>query len=271
MTQRKLPKTEFCTVEIKDKFLYVTLNRPNNANAMSPPFSRELSDVWDFFEEEPSLLVAIVTGKGRFFCAGFDLQWFSQNLKGGILTDVNTGKGFAGLTARTTLNKPIIAAVNGPAFGGGFELVLQCDIIIASPTAQFGFPEPKVGLAALAGGVPFLPNLLGYHRAMEILLTGRSFSANDALQMGLISQVVEGDLIAKATEIANQIIACSPDSIKATKALAKISHLRPEYIQNLDLQNRLPEVQAMLKSPNLVEGVTAFAQKRKPNWKLAKL
>jgi len=262
------PKTQMCLLEIKDHILYVTLNRPNNANAMSPPFSEELSTVWDYYEANPSLLVAIVTGKGKFFCAGFDLAWFSKNFDPKVL---NVSKGFAGLTGRTTLNKPIIAAINGPALGGGWELALHCDIIIASPSAAFGFPEPKVGLAAFAGGVAFLPNLIGYHRAMEILLTGRNVSAAEAYQLGLVSQVVEGDLIARATEIANQIITCSPDSIRATKVMAKLALARPDFTQNLELQYSLPEVKSIFASPNITEGVQAFAQKRKPNWKYAKL
>lgn len=145
-----------------------------------------------------------------------DLKFGLKNADGSPLRPAKTG--FGGLTLRSTCLKPIIAAVNGIAFGGGMELALSCDIVIASEKAEFALPEPKVGLAALAGGLVRLPRMIGYHSAMRMILTGQRVSAQEGCRLGFVSEVVPHDqLLARALEVAAQITACSPDSIRASK------------------------------------------------------
>jgi len=152
----------------------------------------------------------------------------------------------------------------------GWELALACDIIIASTTAYFAFPEPKVGLVALAGGAIILPHLIGYHRAMEIILTGRNVSTQEALSLGLVSHVVE-DVLVKATEIAQSIVACSPEAIAASKTVARLGYAAPDLIYNLAKQGDVPQVRKLANSANTKEGVAAFIVRRKPVWQIANL
>ena len=160
---------EFCTAARDGRVLTVTLNRPELLNALHPPSHLELDRVWNEFESDPELWVAIVTGAGeRAFCAGNDLKYQAAGGRVEI-----PASGFAGLTARYDMVKPVIAAVNGVAMGGGFEIALACDLIVASERAVFALPEPRVGLAALAGGIHRLPRQIGLKNAMGMLLTGR--------------------------------------------------------------------------------------------------
>jgi len=273
LNSMKLPEVKYCLLKEKDKILYITINRPEVLNSLSHPASDELSSVWDFFEKENELRVAILTGKGTSFSAGFDLQWFAKqkSLTDPIHTASRDPTGFGRLTHRKS-TKPIIAAVNGYAFGGGFELALACDIVIAVPEAKFGLPEPKVGLAALGGGLVRLPRLVGYQRAMNIILTARTLTSKEVLDLGIISEIVPADnLINRATEIAELIIKCSPDSILLSKRIA-IESLENASVRELLLsQNQLPEFKALFKGSNLKEGITAFNEKRKPNWNTSKL
>ena len=159
---------EFCTTEKDGNLLIITLNRPDRLNALHPPANAELSDVFDDFAADDDAWVAIVTGAGRGFSAGNDLKY---QAKGGDRS-AQPASGFAGLTARYDLDKPVIAAVNGVAMGGGFEIALACDLIIASDRASFGLPEPRVGQAALAGGIQRLARDIGLKRAMGMLTPG---------------------------------------------------------------------------------------------------
>ena len=253
---------QFCKTEKKGHLLIVTLNRPERMNALHPPASDELSGVFDDFSKDANLWVAIVTGMGeRAFSAGNDLKYQSE---GHSLVMPDTG--FAGLTNRFDLKKPIIAAVNGIAMGGGFEIALACDIILASENAVFALPEPRVGLAALAGGLHRLPRQIPYKQAMSMILTGRRVSAEEGMKMGFVSGVFsQKALMEEAQKWADMILACSPASLKASIAVAEkgLSHAG---LQDA-LQDSYPEVRQLLESEDAVEGPLAFAEKRPPKWK----
>ena len=255
---------EHCTVERDGRLLIVTINRPQRMNALHPPANDELAAVFDDFAADPELWVAILTGAGdRAFSAGNDLRWQAE---GNRITVPATG--FAGLTSRWDLDKPVIAAVNGVAMGGGFEIALACDLIVAADTATFALPEPKVGLAALAGGMHRLPRAIGLKRAMGMMLTGRHVAAAEGRELGFVNEVVPAaELMAEARRWAEAILACSPMSIRATKATAMAGLDEPSLRAAYENQRAYPAVTAMLKSEDVVEGPLAFAQKRKPDWK----
>ncbi len=254
---------EFSTTEVDGNLLIVTINRPERMNALHPPGNAELAGIFDHFQNDPDLWVAIITGAGdRGFCAGNDLRYQAE----GGDRSAAPATGFAGLTARWDLNKPVIAAVNGVAMGGGFEIALACDLIIASETARFALPEPKVGLAALAGGVHRLPRQIGLKRAMGMMLTGRHVPAAEGLELGFVNEVVAPDkLMETARAWAEQILACSPMSIRATKEAAMLGFeeqgLQEAYEKQYDA------VRAMIKSQDFIEGPLAFSEKRAPEWK----
>src|SRR5690606_38927617 len=170
-----------------------------------------------------------------------------------------------GLTSRFDLTKPVIAAVNGVAMGGGFEIALACDLIIASENAVFALPEPKVGLAALAGGLNRLPRQIGVKRALGMILTGRHVSAAEGKDLGFVNEVVPGDrLMEAAMRWAAEICACAPLSIRASKDVV----YRSLDIASLEesMRTQYDSVKAMLQSEDFIEGPRAFAEKRKPNW-----
>ncbi len=244
--------------------LIVTINRPDRMNALHPPANAELAQIFDDFAADPELWVAIITGAGeRAFSAGNDLRWQAE---GNAVTVPPTG--FAGLTSRWDLDKPVIAAVNGVAMGGGFEIALACDIIIASDNATFALPEPKVGLAALAGGLHRLPRTIGVKRAMGMILTGRSVPAEEGLALGFVHAVVpQAELLDAARALAAQICALSPMSIRASKQVVARSLDTASLQEAYEGQMKHPAVAALWRSEDLKEGPLAFAQKRKPEWK----
>lgn len=253
---------EFCRVRRHGRVLEVTLNRPDTMNALYAPGHRELSGVWDAFAADGDLWVAILTGEGsRAFCAGNDLKAAAAKAPKPYLAT-----GFGGLTARFDLDKPIIAAVNGYALGGGFEMALACDIVVASENAKFGLPEPKVGLAALAGGIHRLMRQLPNKRAMGMLLTGELVSAHVGEAFGFVNEVVaQGDALVGARRWAERILACSPMSIRATKQCAYRG--LSEASLEAAIRNRYPAAMALLESEDALEGPKAFAEKRAPEWK----
>ena len=256
---------EFLTTEINGHILEVTINRPDVMNSLHPPSHLELDEVWNEFANDEDLWVGIVTGSGdRAFSAGNDLKYQAA---GGDRTIGMAESGFAGLTSRFNLNKPIIAAVNGVAMGGGFEIALACDLIIASDNARFALPEPKVGLAALAGGLQRLPRQIGMKNAMGMMLTGRHVGAEEAKELGFVNEVVpQADLMDAARRWASEIEACSPMSIRATKEVA-YKNLDESDLEKSMQNNNYPAVQALYKSEDFIEGPVAFAEKRAPNWK----
>ena len=207
---------EFCIVEKADHIMTVRINRPERLNALHPPGNAELGEVFNDFDADDDMWVAIITGEGRGFSAGNDLRYQAE---GG--ERVPMPMGFGGLSSRFDMIKPVIAAVNGVAMGGGFEIALACDLIIASDKAVFALPEPKVGLAALAGGMNRLPREIGPKRALGMMLTGRHVPAEEGYQLGFVTEVVPHDnLMERTREWADMITACAPLSIRASKDVA---------------------------------------------------
>jgi enoyl-CoA hydratase/carnithine racemase len=254
---------EFITYEKKGRVATITINRPEVMNALHPPAHLELSAVWDDFAADPDCWIAILTGAGeKAFSAGNDLKYSAQHGTRGMV--LGTG-GFGGITTRFDLAKPLIAAVNGFALGGGFELALACDIVVAAEHARFGLPEPRVGLAALAGGMHRLPRQIPLKLAMGLMLTGKHLTAAEAARLGIVNEVVPASELMAATERwANEILACSPISVRATKQCAMDGLGLP--LQDA-MQRSYPLVGSLMKSEDMMEGVLAFAQKRKPEWK----
>jgi len=253
---------KFSQTERDGHLFIVTIDRPEVMNALHPPGNAELSDVFDEFATDPELWVAIVTGAGRAFSAGNDLKYQA----GGGDRSGQPSSGFAGLTARYDLTKPVIAAVNGVAMGGGFEIALACDIIVAAENAVFALPEVRVGLAALAGGVHRVPRTIGTKQALGMILTGRRVSAAEGQQLGFVNEVVpEGQAVEGARRWAAQILEASPMSVRASKqaVLQGLEHAGVEAASG----GRYPAVGEMVGSEDFIEGPLAFAEKRTPNWK----
>ena len=251
---------EYSIVEKADHIMTVRINRPDRLNALHPLANAELGEVFDDFAADDEMWVAIITGKGRGFSAGNDLRYQAEGGK-----RVPTPRGFGGLTSRFDMNKPVIAAVNGVAMGGGFEIALACDLIIASENAKFALPEPKVGLAALAGGLNRLPRQIGPKRALGMILTGRHVGPEEGKNLGFVNDVVPHDqLMDAAIDWAKQICDCAPLSIRASKDVVYKS------VDSASLQAAMEAkydtVRAMVASADFIEGPKAFAEKRAPNW-----
>lgn len=249
--------------EKKGHLACVTFNRPEVMNAMHPPCHLEMDQVWDDFVEDDNAWVAILTGAGdKAFSAGNDLKWTAAHDRDSM---PRSKGGFAGLTARFDITKPIIAAVNGFALGGGCEIVLACDIIIVADHARLGLPEPTVGLIAGAGGVHRLPRQIPYRIAMGMMLTGKHITAQEAYRWGLVNEVVPlKDLMPAAERWAAEIMACAPLSVRLTKEAAiggLAMPVRDAMTHSFSLTER------WRRADDTKEGPRAFAEKRKPNWK----
>ncbi len=254
---------EFCSAERDGRVLTVTIERPEVMNAVHPPANVELGEIFDTFVADDDLWVAILTGAGdRAFCAGNDLKFTASNTAPAEVPK----HGFGGLTSRFDNWKPVIAAVNGVAMGGGFEIALACDLIIASDRAIFALPEPRVGLAALAGGAHRLPRQIGLKHAMGMLLTGRRVLAEEGRQLGFVNEVVPHDeLMAAARRWADTILECGPLSVRASKQSAMQGLDAPSLQQALEA--RYDQVGVLVRSEDFVEGPRAFTEKRDPVWK----
>jgi enoyl-CoA hydratase/carnithine racemase len=255
---------EFCKAERDGRLFIVTIDRPESMNALHPPANNELDELFNEFAKDDDLWVAIITGAGdRAFSAGNDLKYTAANQ--GKLATMNE-HGFSGLTSRFDCFKPVIAAVNGVAMGGGFEIALACDLIIASDRAIFALPEPRVGLAALAGGAHRLPRQIGLKNAMGMMLTGRRVSAEEGRELGFVNEVVaHEELMAAARRWADQILECAPLSVRASKQCA-MEGLGEASLQAA-MSGRYDEVVRLFKSEDFLEGPRAFSEKRDPVWK----
>jgi crotonobetainyl-CoA hydratase len=242
--------------------LEVTIDRPK-ANAIDLKASRRLNEVFTSFRDDPALRVAIITGAGdRFFSPGWDLKAAAAGEK----SDEDWGVGgFGGLNYPRNLNKPIIAAVNGIACGGGFEVVLGTDIIVMEEHAQFALPEIQVGVLADAGTVK-LRRRIPYHVAVEFLMTGRWMDAAEAKHWGLANHVVpKGAAMKKAREIAAQLASGPPLLFPAIKQLLRHTEMVPEH-EAFAVHDALDAVQRVIRSEDLKEGTRAFTEKRSPRW-----
>jgi enoyl-CoA hydratase/carnithine racemase len=259
-----MPNFSFCNAERSGHIYIVTINRPDVMNALHRPANLELDEAFNDFINDPDLWVAVITGAGtKAFCAGNDLKYQAA----GNDTTMPPG-GFGGLTARFAHTKPVIAAVNGIAMGGGFEIALACDLIVASENAVFALPEPRVGLAAAAGGLLRLPRQVPLKHAMGMILTGRRVTAKEGFELGFINELVsEGQALAGALRWAEQILEGSPMAIRAAKDLVA----RGLDAESLEVayrtQKTFPAVKALYESDDRKEGPRAFAEKRKPQWK----
>jgi enoyl-CoA hydratase/carnithine racemase len=255
---------EFIHVERDGPITTVIMNRPEVMNAVHAPMHFEMAAAFDDFAADPEQWVAILTGAGpRAFSAGNDLK---HQAAGGVMDRPATG--FGGLVMRYDLNKPVIAAVNGVAMGGGFEMALACDLIVAADTAVFALPEPHVGLAALAGGLHRLPRQIGLKRAMGMILTGRRVSAAEGVELGFVNEVVPAaHVMAAARRWAGLILEGSPISIRASKEVVHRGLDEPTVAAAMKAQFDYPAVKTMNASADKIEGPLAFSQKRKPQWK----
>ena len=252
-----------CLTEREDGIFWIRINRPQVLNAIDPATHRAISAALDSFESDPALRVAILTGTGeRSFCVGTDLK-----IRAKTNADDHPPTGFAGLTHRFSLAKPVIAAVNGLAIGGGVEIVVACDLAIAAEHAEFSLPEPRIGLAALGGGVlQRLARQMPLKFAMDLVLTGRRLTAAEAQQLGLINAVVPAaELEDKVRSKAEQIMAGAPLAIEASKRVMLESLQFPDL--ETALSQRYEAAERMLISEDAKEGQAAFVEKRAPRWR----
>lgn len=249
--------------EVADRVARVTLNRPERMNAVNAATEAELEAIWQEVERRDDISCVVLTGAGeKAFCAGADLKGVDKTgLEYWAETRPN---GFGGLAFRRSLDVPVIARVNGYALGGGFEMVLGCDIVVAQSSARFGLPEARVGRMPLDGGMVLLQRKIPYNRAMGVLMTGRQFSAAEMFEFGIVNEVVEAaELDAAVDRWVKDIVACAPLSLRAIKqTVNRTGHLAPAEAQAL----RTPALVKALCSDDAREGVTAFQEKRAPVW-----
>jgi crotonobetainyl-CoA hydratase len=250
--------------EVADHVARVTIDRPERMNAVDSATEKRLIEIWEEIESRNDIRCIVLTGAGeRAFSAGADMK--EPNAKNGVeyWADTRPG-GFGGIALRTTLDVPVVARVNGFAFGGGFEMVLGADIVIASEDATFGLTEPRVGRLPLEGGMVLLPRRVPRNLAMGLLLTGRRFAAADLHRWGLVNEVVPRDKLDEAVDAwVADVVACAPLSIRAIKhTVNRTSHLSPVEAQAL----RTGPLLAALASEDSQEGVRAFVEKRAPVW-----
>jgi enoyl-CoA hydratase/carnithine racemase len=255
----------FCRVERDGQRLVVTIDRPDVRNALHRAASDELDQIWTTYESDPELRVAILTGAGdRAFSAGYDMREPAEDQRGSGYLAHRHPRGLGGLTLRQGMSKPLVAAVNGFALGGGLELALACDIIVAAEHAEFGFPEPRVGRLALEGGMHRLARHVPLKVAMGMLLTGQRIGAAEAYRIGLVNEVAPlAELPATARRWADEILACAPLSVQATKeaVMAGLDLALPAAVALVP-----PAMAKALVSDDQIEGVNAFIERRAPRW-----
>jgi enoyl-CoA hydratase len=242
----------------EDGILVVTINRPDAKNAMTKAAAEGIAAAMDRLDSHDNLRVGILTGAGGTFCSGMDLKGFLRGESPSV-----EGRGFGGVVQQPP-EKPLIAAVEGYALAGGLELMIACDLVVASAAAKFGIPEVKRGLVAAAGGVMMLPDQIPERIAMELALTGDFIDAPRAYELGLINRVTDGDALAGAKELAARIVANGPLAVKVSKQVIKQSRGWP-MDERYKRQTQL--IAPVFVSEDAREGAAAFAEKRAPNWK----
>lgn len=234
---------------------FVRIQRPQKANCLDLEACNAMSETFDEFARDEQYLAGVLIGSGRHFCAGMDLSMMTPNER-----VVLPSTGFGGLTSRA-LNKPLIGAVHGAAYGGGLELALACDLILADPTARFCLPETKVGQAALAGGLERLPKRIGVGRALDMVMTGREIDTPTAVSWGLVTRTCEpSELMSAALALAEEVAQSAPLALRASKAALRQQYdkLSEEFVDQA--------IDAMLDSEDAVEGARAFSDRRPPHW-----
>lgn len=251
--------TELVLTERHKGVLTITINRPTQRNAVNRDVAVRVAAALDVLDADPSLSVGVLTGAGGTFSAGMDLKAFANGQ-----TPILPGRGFGGLT-QAVVRKPLIAAVEGWALGGGFEMALGCDLIVAAETAKFGLPEVKRGLIAGEGGVIRLPQRIPYHVALKVLLTGEPLSAVDAKQYGLISELTEpGAALVVAQELAERIAVNAPLALARVKAVLR----ETQGLNDIEaFKHQAEQASGLLDSEDAHEGALAFAEKRAPVWR----
>lgn len=252
------PDSPDLKVEERGRVLVLTMDRAAARNAMSLAMARQIADALTMLDERPDLSVGVITGAGGTFCAGMDLKGFAR---GEI--PVVEGRGFAGLVKQPP-RKPLIAAVEGYALAGGFEIVLSCDLVVASREAKFGLPEVKRGLTAAAGGLLRLQHRVPYHLAMDLVLTGRMWPAPEAAEVHLVNRLADpGTALEAALDLADEVAANAPLALAASKQV---------LVQSVDwpLAEKFERQEAFVdpvrQSADAKEGARAFVEKRSPEW-----
>ncbi|EPE04427.1 enoyl- hydratase [Ophiostoma piceae UAMH 11346] len=251
--------------------LLVTINREKQMNSIPMAGHTEAEAVWTWFDEEPALRVAIVTGQGRkSFCAGADLHEVNKTRGKGTAPQPMPVGGFLGITRRVG-KKPVIAAVNGYAYGGGFEIALNCDMVVASPTAKFSLPEAKRGIYAGAGGLPRVVRTFGMQLAGEIALAGRILTGEELRQLGFCRvSATQESLIEEAVALAKDVASQSPDALIVTRAGLRQAWETASVERSAQLTDER-YAKVLLEGENMKIGTAAFAQKREPEWVPSKL
>jgi enoyl-CoA hydratase/carnithine racemase len=240
------------------RILTITLSRPQVLNSLHAPACFELAEIWDIFDADPDLWIAILTGEGRAFCAGHDLVDDPD--------EPMPPSGWAGIAERRQIHKPIIAAINGPAYGGGLEMALSADILVIDAGARVALSEPKVGGIAMGGGAQRLVRRLPAAIAMEMLLTGRAMDAEEAMHWGLVNEVAPaGTALDRARDWAEKILKCSPLAIRETKKLA-IEALEGDLPEMITAGAREGNAKVFTWE-DTAEGIAAFKEKRTPVWR----
>ena len=248
--------------ERADGVARVTLDRPDRLNAVDSATDAALNGIWDAVERDPDVRCVVLTGTGRAFCAGADLK---EDGPGGLAYWARSGRhGFGGIALAGRVSVPVVGRINGIALGGGFEMALGCDILVAGESVSFGLPEPRVGRLPLDAMVT-LPRRLPRALAMGLLLTGRRIGAAEALAAGLLNEVVPDEGLDRAVDAwVEDILACAPLSLRAIKrSVAETAHLGEREARTVGL----PSLVAALESEDADEGVAAFREKRRPVWK----
>ena len=250
--------TDEVLTQVEDGILIVTINRPEAKNAMTKAAAEGIAAAMDRLDAEDDLRVGILTGAGGTFCSGMDLKGFLRGERPSV-----EGRGFGGVVEAPPV-KPLIAAVEGYALAGGLELMIACDLVVASDNAKFGIPEAKRGLVAAAGGVMMLPDQIPERVAMELALTGDFIDAGRAYELGLINSVTEGSALDGAKALAARIVANGPLAVRVSKQIIKESRAWPMEDR---YANQAKLIAPVFVSEDARDGAAAFAEQRAPNWK----